>query len=152
MKLSQRLEFALFKLYKAFHNNELHPEICTKCAVGNICNNSDSWQYFTDFHGSVVLSYVGLVNQNFNRKFHGYSPLELLKIEAHFLAGCGYELPLNGKNKKPKNPKDKAVLFNGLCEVVRFLCELDNVPNVMDYTRLFEYKDEKPKYSLSTLH
>ncbi|WAC01483.1 Na(+)-translocating NADH-quinone reductase subunit F [Lacinutrix neustonica] len=152
MQLPPRLELALIKLYNAFHSNELHPEICTNCAVGNICDNNASWQFLTDFHGSVVLNYVGLVNENFNRKFHGYSPLELLQIEAYFLAGCGYELPLNGKNRKPKNPKDKALLFNGLSEVVRFLCELDNIPNVMDYTKLFEYQDEKPKYPLHPLN
>lgn len=153
MKIPKRLELALTKLYKAFHNNELHPERCTQCAVGNICNNNDSWQYLTDFHGSVTLNYVGLVNQNFNKKLYGYTPLELLQIEARFLAGCGYELPLNGKNKKPKNPKDKTILFNGLCEVVKYLCELDDIPNIMDYTKLFEYEGEKPLYSIcSTIH
>ncbi|WP_299889099.1 Na(+)-translocating NADH-quinone reductase subunit F [uncultured Lacinutrix sp.] len=144
MKIPQRLESALTKLYKAFHNDELDPEFCTKCAVGNICDNNDSWQYLTDFHGSVVLNYVGLVNQNFNRKFHGYSPLELLQIEAYFLAGCGYELPIDGKNKKPNNPKDKAILFNGLCAVVSYLCELDQIDNIMDYKRLFEYENKVP--------
>jgi len=149
MKTSNRLEQALTKLYTAFHNNQLNPEVCTKCAVGNICDNLDFWKHLTDCHGSIKLNYVGLVNQNFGRKFYGYTPLELLQIEAEFLKGCGFELPLNGKNKKPENPKDKAVLFNGLCEVVTFLCALDNVPNVMDYTKLFEYENEKPIYSLN---
>ncbi|WP_452223280.1 Na(+)-translocating NADH-quinone reductase subunit F [Lacinutrix chionoecetis] len=152
MKLPQRLELALSKLYSAFHNNELHPERCTQCAVGNICDNNESWQHLTDYHGSVKLNYVGLVNQNFNRRINGYTPLELLQIEAHFLKGCGYVLPLDGKNKKPENPKDKSVLFNGLTKAVEFLCQLDNIPDVMNYSKLFEFENDKPKYSLHSIY
>jgi len=152
MKLPRRLELAITKLYKAFHDNKLHPERCTQCAVGNICDNNDAWQHLTDCHGSVVLNYVGLVNQNFNKKFYGYSPLELLQTEAQFLKGCGYVLPLDGKNKKPINPRDKTILFNGLCETIKYLCALDNVPNVMDYTKLFEYENEKPKYNIQSIY
>lgn len=151
MITSKRLESALTKLYEAFHNNTLHPECCTKCAVGNICNNLDFWKHLTDSHGSLKLNYVGLVNQNFGRKFFGYSPIELLQIEAIFLKGCGYQLPLDGKNKKPKNVTDKDILFNGLCEVTRFLCELDGVENVMNYSKLFEFEDDAPKYKLEDL-
>lgn len=73
------------------------------------------------------------------RTFNGYSPMELLQIEASFLRGCGYSLPLNHKGSKPKNPKDKNILFNGLCKTVACLCALDGVPDVMDYSRLFEF-------------
>jgi hypothetical protein len=151
MKLTPRLENALRKLYSAFHANELHPEYCTKCAVGNICDNLDFWQHLTDSHGAVELNYVGMVNQKFGKRYFGYTPLELLQIEASFLKGCGYVLPMNGKNKKPKNPKNKAVLFNGLCETIQFLCRLDNIPNVMEFSKLFEIEKDKPRYQFEEI-
>ncbi|RLJ67332.1 hypothetical protein CLV86_0829 [Lacinutrix venerupis] len=151
MKLPQRLEYALRKLYNAFHNGTLNPEYCTKCAVGNICDNLDFWTHLTDVHGSVKLNYVGMVNQNFGKRFFGYTPLELLQIEAKFLKGCGYILPLDGSNKKPQNPKNKTVLFNGLTEVIAFLCELDNIENVMNYSKLFEIENNKPKYLIDSV-
>tara|TARA_R110002096_G_scaffold179352_8_gene356362 strand:+ start:1121 stop:1573 length:453 start_codon:yes stop_codon:yes gene_type:complete len=150
MKTTPRLESALRKLYTAFHNNTLNPECCKQCAVGNILNHTDSWKHLSDSHGALELNYVGKVNQALGRKFNGYSPLELLKIENIFLNTCGYQLPLHYKNEKPQNPTDKAVLFNGLCAVISFLCELDNIKNVMDYKRLFEFEDERPKYELSS--
>ena len=150
MKTTPRLESALRKLYTAFHNNTLNPECCKQCAVGNILNHTDSWKHLSDSHGALELNYVGKVHQTLGRKFNGYSPLELLKIENIFLSSCGYQLPLHYKNEKPQNPTDKAVLFNGLCAVISFLCELDNIKNVMDYKRLFEFEDERPKYELSS--
>lgn len=149
MNSSNRLDLAISKLYNAFHTNELYPECCKQCAVGNILDNKDSWKHLSDNHGSLQLNYLGLVHQNLGRKFNGYSPYELLQIEASFLKGCGYALPLNHKNKKPKNPQNKDVLFNGLCETIGFLCQLDQVQNVMDYSKLFEVENDKPKYSLS---
>jgi len=142
MKTSNRLDLAIQKLYNAFHNNELHPECCQQCAVGNILDNKDVWKYLSDEHGSLRLNYVGLVNQNFGKRFNGYTPQELLQIEATFLKACGYSLPLNHKGKKPKNMQDKEILFNGLNETVAFLCELDGVGNVMDYSKIFEHKKE----------
>src|SRR5690606_16856922 len=103
----------------------------------------DGWKHLTDHHGSLVLNYVGNVHEIMGRKFNGYSPLELLKIEAVFLKACGYKLPLNHKNNRPKN-LDKDILFNGLSEVIGLLCELDGMKNVMDYTKLFELKNSKP--------
>ncbi|TGV03192.1 Na(+)-translocating NADH-quinone reductase subunit F [Flavivirga rizhaonensis] len=148
MKTSERLEQALKKLYTAFHNNELNPECCKQCAVGNILDNTDSWKYLSDVHGSLKLNYIGKVHETLERRFNGYTPLELLKIENIFLKACGYTLPLHHKNKKPNNPTDKDILFNGLNEVVRFLCHLDNISNAMDYTKLFEFENEEPKYDL----
>ena len=151
MKTPPRLENALRKLYKAFHEGMLHPECCKQCAVGNILDNTDTWKHLTDLHGSLKLNYVGMVNQNFGKKFNGYTPLELLQIEAEFLKGCGYTLPLNGNGKKPQTPTDKEILFNGLNKTVEFLCELDGVENVMDYSKLFEFKNDVPKYELSEM-
>lgn len=149
MKTPYRLEKAIEKLYIAFHNNELHPECCQSCAVGNILDRTDAWKHLSDEHGSVVLNYVGKVHQNLGRRFNGYTPYELLHIEAIFLKACKYELPLRHHNQKPANPKDKNLLFNGLCEVVKLLCQLDGVPNIMDYTKLFETVNDKPKYILA---
>ena len=139
MKTSIRLEQAIKKLYRAFHNDELHPECCKRCAVGNILDNTDSWKYLSDFHGSPRLNYVGQVHQSFGRKFNGYTPMELLKIETTFLKACAYQLPFHHKHNRPKNPTDKDNLFNGLNAVVALLCKLDNVENVMDYRKLFEF-------------
>ncbi len=136
---SKRFDEALKKLYTAFHNKTLNPENCKQCAVGNILDNNDSWQYMTDLHGSKRLNYVGLVHQNLGRRFNGYAPIELLKIEASFLEGCGYRL---GKTycHKPDYYKNQDILFNGLNAVVATLCELDGVKNVMDCSSLFNYE------------
>ncbi len=143
MKTTPRLEVALKKLYIAFHNNTLNPECCKQCAVGNILDHTDAWKNLSDAHGSLTLNYVGTVHQTLGRKFNGYTPLELLKIEATFLKACGFKLPLHHKHKKPNNPTDKEVLFNGLSAVVSLLCKLDHISNVMDYTKLFEYKKKQ---------
>jgi hypothetical protein len=151
MKTSVRLDLAIKKLYNAFHNNELHPECCRRCAVGNILDNKDSWKHLSDHHGAMQLNYIGNIHQTLGRKFNGYTPLELLQIEATFLKACGYQLPLHHKNKKPKNPTDKDTLFNGLTEVVTLLCKLDNIPNIMDYTKLVELENEneKPRFQIA---
>lgn len=136
---SKRFDEALKKLYAAFHNKTLNPENCKQCAVGNILDNNDNWRHMTDLHGSNRLNYVGLVHQNLGRRFNGYSPIELLKIEASFLEGCGYRL---GKTycHKPDYYKNQDILFNGLNAVVATLCELDGVKNVMDCSSLFDYE------------
>ncbi len=140
MHTTTRFDNAINKLYTAFHKDHLNPECCRQCAVGNILDNTDSWKYISDDHGSLQLNYVGLVNQKFGKRFGGYTPLELLQIEAAFLKGCGFSLPLHHKGLRPKNTEDKDVLFNGLCEVVKTLCKLDSIANVMDYSKLFDHK------------
>ena len=139
MNTSIRFENAIKKLYTAFHNNTLNPEDCNQCAVGNILDNKDSWKFLTDLHGSTKLNYIGLVHQNLGRTFNGYSPLELLKIEAAFLKGCGYRLS-KSYCYKPDLISDKTILFNGLCEVVSVLCQLDEIDDVMDYSSLFQFE------------
>tara|TARA_R100001369_G_C3278085_1_gene161431 strand:- start:277 stop:717 length:441 start_codon:yes stop_codon:yes gene_type:complete len=141
MTNSNRFEDAINKLYSAFHQNTLNPEDCKQCAVGNILDNKDSWENLTDLHGSIRLNYLGLVHQNLGRKFNGYTPLELLKIEASFLNGCGYRLGQNYCHK-PDNRKDKDILFNGLCEVVSTLCALDRIEDIMNCFVLFEYENQ----------
>ncbi|NJN50290.1 MAG: Na(+)-translocating NADH-quinone reductase subunit F [Polaribacter sp.] len=151
MNTPKRLEQALIKLYNAYHNNKLNPEDCTACAVGNILDNLDSWKHLTLQHGSLNLSYVGRVHQNLGRKFNGYSPQEILQIEKVFLEACGFKTPLCHYNKKPQNPTDIDNLFNGLVAVLSYLCELDNIANVMDYSKIFERENGVAKYHLQTL-
>jgi len=148
MKTSKRLEHAITKLYIAFHSGTLNPEYCKSCAVGNICDNTDTWNYLTDSHGSLKLSHIGILNENFGRKIHGYSPKELLQVEIVFLKGCGFGVPLTLNSKRPVNPTDKDLLFNGLNATIEFLCMLDNIPNVMDYSKLFEFENNSPIYEL----
>ncbi|PHR89720.1 MAG: Na(+)-translocating NADH-quinone reductase subunit F [Leeuwenhoekiella sp.] len=142
---NSRFENAIQKLYRAFHNNTLDPECCKSCAVGNILDNTDSWKHLTEGHGSLRLSYVGQVNEAFNKRFQGYSPNELLKIEAAFLRGCGYQLPLKRNSFRPQDRKSKDILFEGLCEAVTVLCKLDHVPNVMDYQDLLKSENAPVK-------
>ncbi|WP_034261079.1 hypothetical protein [Altibacter lentus] len=131
MTLSLRLEQALTKLYRAFHEGTLHPECARQCAVGNICDHSDTWRHFTDVHGSQQLNYVGLVHQRLGRRYHGYTPQELLTAEAVFLKGCGYSVPFGRNKTKPEHPTHTDTLFEGLCAVTRYLCELEGVKDVM---------------------
>ncbi|NNC49757.1 MAG: Na(+)-translocating NADH-quinone reductase subunit F [Flaviramulus sp.] len=148
MKTSKRFDKAISKLYTAFNSNKLIPDCYKHCAVGSILDNTDSWKHLSDHHGSLKLNYVGNVHQRIGRNFNGYSPIELLKIEATFLEACGYQLPLHYKNEKPKNPTDKNVLFKGLSDVIKLLCEMDCISNVMDYTKLFQLKNDKPTYEI----
>jgi hypothetical protein len=149
MKTTTRFDNAIQKLYQAFNNDTLHPEYCHRCAVGNILDNIDSWQHLTDHHGSGKLNYVGLVNQNFGKRFGGYTPLELLEIEITFLKACGYQLPLKPKAAKPSNPKDKDLLFQGLCAVITYPCKLDGILNVMAYQDIFKKRLVQKNTSVS---
>ena len=143
MHLPRRLDSAISKLYLAYVNNELHPEDACRCAVGNILDKSDLWKHLSDNHGSLELNYIGKIHEVLGKKFNGYIPSELLAIEAAFLTGCGYSLPLSYKGKKPKSPQGKTTLFNGLKEVISVLCSLDKVDNVMELTQLFTPKKIK---------
>ncbi|WP_159022709.1 Na(+)-translocating NADH-quinone reductase subunit F [Formosa sp. L2A11] len=143
METTTRFNLAINKLYHAFHSDALLPECCKQCAVGNILDQKDTWKHLSDDHGTTTLNYIGQVHQNLGRRFNGYTPLELLQIETTFLKACGYSLPLHHKNKKPINPTDKDILFNGLTAVVSYLCKLDCIPDVMDCSKLFKYRKVK---------
>lgn len=152
METTKRFDQAITKLYNAFHNQTLNPESCTQCAVGNILDNKDFWKHLSDYHGSTQLNYVGLVNQNLGKKFNGYSPIELLQIEMEFLTKCGYSLPLRNYNN-PKENISQDTLFLGLCGVVELLCKFDNLPNIMDCSKLFAYEiDNQTTKTLEYIH
>lgn len=150
METSKRFNEAVNKLYKAFHENNLKPLSFQHCAVGTILDHKTYWKEFSNANGSLQLNYVGIVHQRLDRKFNGYSPLELLEIEKTFLQACGYQLPLHHTTFSSKKV-GKKVLFNGLEAVIALLCKLDNIPNVMDCSKLFDY-DGKEIYSSQTKH
>ncbi len=145
MTFPKRLDDAIKKLYIAFHSDGLNPECCYKCAVGNILDNKDAWKHLTDIHGSLKLSYLGRVHQNLGRKFNGYSPLELLQLEAVFLKACGYSIPFGRFGNNPAEKLTKDILFEGLSATVDFLCGLDNISNIMDYSVIFNYSEYQSK-------
>lgn len=137
MTLPNRLEEAVLKLYEAFYNDTLHPEDACRCAVGNILDQKDYWKNFSDDHGSFKLNYVGNFHETIGRKFNGYSPAELLQIEAAFLQGCGYNLPLSHSSFKPSNPTNPDVLFNGLSKTIDLLCSLEGMTTLMNIQETF---------------
>lgn len=136
--MNNRFDKAIVKLYEAFHGNNLEPECACQCAVGTISDGKDQWKHFSDDHGSLRLNYVGRVHETLGRRINGYLPSELLKIEAAFLQGCGYSLPLRHNGLKPENSSDKNIQFQGLESVIKVLCQLEGKSNMMDYTQLFK--------------
>lgn len=144
MKTTERFDNAVSKLYTAYHSGELSGMQCHMCAVGNICNNNSSWYepvaksrphtkgtYLDD----TKLPLICDVLENETIKKTGYSGNELAKVESIFVSHSYYD-------------ETKETQFKGLCAVVEYLCELDNIPNVMDYRKLFESENNEPKYQL----
>lgn len=140
MKTSVRFDNAIKKLYEAFHSDSLNPLCCKQCAVGNILDNRDFWKHFAVAHGCSQLSYVGQVNEAFGKRFAGFTPSELLRIEEVFLAACGVILPVKSSNYTQSITKDD--LFQGLSATVALLCEFENIPNRMDYSDLFDFRPQ----------
>jgi len=153
MKTTKRFDNAVMKLYNAFHGNRLNAMDCKACAVGNLCNNNSEWVDYMHINGldfrminrdSKIYKFVKNDEKNILKT--GYSALELAQVENIFM--FGYKL-------QEKNPEDyifttigKEKQFDGLCRVIEYLSELDNIPNPMDYTKLFETENNKPKYQL----
>lgn len=131
----ERFTNAVVKLYNAFHKNQLIAMDCDKCAVGNLCDNDGEWKQAG-----------GIIPEAYS-KHTGYSSVELGNIEYLFMYGTkrskhAYPVWFASDNRKETQ-------FKGLCAVVEYLCELDNIPNIMDYTKLFETENNEPKYQLS---
>lgn len=142
MKTPERFTNAVTKLYNAFHNGTLNAFHCKRCAVGSIVGGSE-WteNWFTDTAGGFLRQEFRNNQPIFEVLATGYSIKELAQLELVFLNEFDLEA---GK----RNGYDKENQFKGLCAVVEYLCELDDIPNVMDYTCLFETENEKPKYEL----
>lgn len=143
MQLTYRLEQALEKIYTAFYADELNPEDCRHCVVGNICDNVDAWKHFTDIHGSLKLNYLGRLHETLGKRINGYSPIELLSIEASFLKGCGYSLTARNRLLKPVPVISREIMFNGLCASIKYLCQLDGVENVMELYKRFDLRVQR---------
>ena len=145
METTKRFENAVMKLYNAFHENRLEAYDCTACAVGNICNNTSEW-------AKMTIPYRE--NGSFSQEVvEGYSIPELAEIEYRFMFGRNKKHShLNHLLFKSGEISDfglvKDVQFKGLCAVVEYLAELDNIPNPMDYSKLFETNNDKPIYEL----
>jgi hypothetical protein len=124
MKTTKRFDEAVSKLYNAFHDGTLNAMDCEACAVGNICNNNGHWDDLPVFQSTVKWgndmepSQLQLKKAKRVIKESGYSEKELIEIEIIFLKSCEFS----------KGTKEQQ--FNGLCAVVEYLCELDNIPNV----------------------
>jgi len=136
MKTTKRFENALMKLYNAFHENRLNAMDCQACAVGNICNNSSIWRNYASFNTCDFTIEISKRDLPPSIRSFGYSKLEIANIEKIFIESCNFE---SGTKEQQ---------FKGLCEVVEYLAELDNIPNPMDYTKLFETENDLPKYEL----
>lgn len=136
MKHSERFTNAVTKLYNAFHQGELEQLDCTKCAVGSIVGN-DKWSNFRtlDCNYMTIISSPRIGKENI--KFEGYSVEELCLVEERFMNS--YE------------DETKEEQFKGLCAVIEYLCELEGIPNVMDYQSLFETENNQPKHNLETI-
>jgi hypothetical protein len=142
-KHSERFTNAVTKLYNDFHKGKLNAFDCEACAVGSICDNSSSWAnyyWMTDTSGGVLRQ--TFFEDKTEKVLHtNYSVEELSNLELIFLNS--FEL-----SSKDRNGKDKEQQFKGLCAVVEYLCELEGIPNIMDYTSLFETENNEPKHQL----
>ena len=145
-ELTKRFTDAVTKLYTAFHNNELNKMYCEQCAVGSIVGSS-SWADLLPKYGSLNIARCDdtfykkhepnrIINSIQSVKKTGYSINELEKVENVFMYSHN---SCQGKDGQ----------FIGLCAVIEYLCKLDNIPNILDYTSLFEFnKDNEPKKEL----
>lgn len=145
MKTTPRFDSAVSKLYNAFHEKRLIGNDCTACAVGNMCDNSGSWFGAVDSaRPELNMNYIKITKLPLMKNVvdnetiikTGYSGNQLAMIETLFLS----EIDI---------VENEETQFKGLCKVVEYLCELDNIPNIMDYTRLFETENNQPKYQLA---
>ena len=143
MKTTERFDTAVTKLYKAFSEDKLDPMDCAACAVGNLCDNTNDWVSSHDAN----FGELARIKENFNNQ-SSYSQKELAIIECLFLYGTKdikqkYKFT-NTKSKDLVKTHPKYTLeakennFLGLCAVIEYLCELDNIPNVLDHTRMFQ--------------
>lgn len=131
MKHSERFTNAVTKLYNAFHNGTLDFGYCAHCAVGSIVGHSD-------WHMNCPMNvWKGVFKEidkcYINNNNSGYSLKELYEVEKRFILAFDNYTQIDNKEKQ----------FKGLCAVIEYLCQLEGIPNVMDYTKLFESNSNK---------
>ena len=151
---TERFEKAVTKLYKAFHEGNLTYADCSKCAVGNIVGSGGWFGGLVNNlrhgepinYGRAELFYPGVTSLI---KQAGYSLHNLLVVENLF--AWGIRDFNNETSKWHAIDNTKETQFKGLCAVVEYLCELDNILNIMDYSSLFEYDEQGAKKELQTV-
>ena len=168
MKTTERFEKAVKVLYNAFHENVLNPYNCQACAVGNMLGHGN-WQghgLYTDDDKKMKIRHDkkkairlgGMFNFLSSKpttssavNFSGYSSEELFKVESQFLKAFeGSKAIPDGFGFDDDYENKKEDQFKGLCNVVKYLASLDNIPNPLDYTKLFETDEVgKAKYELT---
>lgn len=132
MKTTERFDKAVTKLYNAFHSGTLDAYRCSACAVGNMCDGYLGWGANREYIGAPI-------NDSYAVSISMYSPKELGMVEVLFMEQFD--------NVQMAEKKEQQ--FQALCAVVEYLCELDGIPNVVDYTALFETENGSPKHELS---
>lgn len=143
-KHSERFTQAVTKLYNAFHKGELNAMNACCCAIGNLCDLNSGWRQIIP---TKTMSYsIPLEWQIYT----GYSQIELYNIESTFMRGTKNHTHKHIVNWHPStiNNDNKEGQFKALCAVVEYLCELEGIPNIMDYTCLFETENNEPKHQL----
>lgn len=154
--MTERFNNAVTKLYTAFHEGTLDAMDCKHCCIGNLCGG-DQWVTFQ-------LSGFGKenrINTNFVNNTN-YSRQELATIEALFIFGvkdpitetelfsnsiAKYQIE-NGQNTKEEQ---KELQFKGLCAVIEYLAELDNIPNPFNFDNLFNQDKEIASLELAVI-
>ena len=137
-ELPKRFTDAVTKLYTAFHNGKLNAFKCSACAVGNIIGHGNWSGIHHQFNNGKLCLYKQNIISSYDQYENvtnnsGYSLRELSEVEYVFLKEWEKENSTKGT--------DKEIQFKGLEAVVKYLCELDDIPNVMDYTSLFEFNE-----------
>jgi hypothetical protein len=130
MKHPKRFTDAVTKLYTAFYNGTLDAMDCKACAVGNICDGSDRWHHYGGFWVGDQAS-NGMLFKHAKKVIEktGYSAKELIQVERIFIREVGHST-------------NEETQIKGLFAVIEYLCELDNIPNVLDFQKVFEQKPE----------
>lgn len=150
MKTTVRFENAVRRLYDAFHSGNLEAMDCKKCAVGNIVG-SDEWIYNSTLINEMRRELYSPEPMSIdipNYCNSGYSGIELVNIERIFMHGRSRTKIYFKNDFRYNSPESQ---FKGLCAVVEYLCELDNIPNPMDYSALFETENNRPKLELQSV-
>ncbi len=151
LKAPERFENAVTKLYEAYHNGNLQKANCSCCAVGNLLNGYIGWyEIFCD--GRIRIKKESLYKEEIEKiEITGYSWREMAMVEKlfelntiydHFKHGVG-RVYLSDEYVNITPEQYKQDQFKGLEAVVIYLCKLDNLPNIMDYTSLFSTETKK---------
>lgn len=146
--MTERFQRAFNALTTAYFEGTLAKGHCCKCAVGNLCNNTETWSYlFCSSQSGQTIYYDGqylrnpFVNSPDDRVLiikralseiaaTGYTWQELAKVEEAFETNTKIWV------SKYEYHSEQAILedqYNGLAAVFKVLCELDGIEDSMQY-------------------